>query len=360
MSTRQIIDTFDQWCGEQRSLVLATVFHTEGSTYSKAGHRILIADNGDYQGLVSGGCLEGDLAEHAATVIADGQARRVTYDMRDDADELWGLGIGCNGLIEVLLQRLDPAAGYEPFRTLTTSIRGRSPVVCLTVIESTDETFLAGTTHIMDTDGKQLLDTTIPDRYQTTLIKRCRETMNTGDTALIAHKQSGELTVLYSRVLPLPRMLVLGAGLDAIPVVRIAEQLGWQITIMDHRQAYLEKAGFDKFPNAFHIEPENLTTATDLSQFSAAIIMSHHLATDRIYLRQLAPGSIPYVGVLGPRIRRDRLIEDLSRDGIKGLERIKGPIGLDIGADCAESIALSILAEVYKLLTPANTVIARR
>ncbi len=361
MSTRQIIDAFDRWRSEQRTLVLVTVYHTEGSTYSKAGHRILVADNGDYQGLVSGGCLEGDLAEHSGEVIANGRASLVTYDMRDDADELWGLGIGCNGLIQVMLQRLDPASDYEPFRTLADCIQGRSPVVCATIIESGEERLPAGATLIINTDGEQLLKTQVPDHYESTLMEHYRETAHEGNTRLITHEQSGgQLTVLYSRVLPLPRMLVLGAGLDAIPVVNIANQLGWRITIMDHRQAYLEKAGFDKLPNAFNIEPKNLAAATDLSQFSAAIVMSHHLTTDRVYLRQLAPSSIPYVGVLGPQARRDRLVADLSSEGIEGLDRIKGPIGLDIGADCAESIALSMLAEIYKLLTPANAVIAKR
>jgi len=361
MSTRQIVDTFDQWCHAQRNMVLATVFHTEGSTYSKAGHRILIADNGDYQGLVSGGCLEGDLAEHAARVIADGRAKRVTYDMRDDADDLWGLGIGCNGLIEVLLQRLDPPSDYEPFRSLAAAIRGRSPIVCATIIESDDETFPTGTTLITDVDGELLPGAQVPDEYRTTLTACCLQAMNKGNTHLVTHEQSGKrLTVLYARVLPLPRMLLLGAGLDAIPVVNIANQLGWQLTIMDHRQASLEKAGFDRLSNAFCIQPEGLAAATDLAQFSAAIVMSHHLATDRVYLRQLAPSCIPYVGVLGPRARRDQLVEELCAAGVGGLGRIKGPIGLDIGADCAESIALSILAEIYGVLTPANTVIAKR
>ena len=354
MSTRQIIDAFDQWRGEQRRLALATVYHTEGSTYSKAGHRILIADHGDYQGLVSGGCLEGDLALRAGEVITTGESRRVTYDMRDDADEVWGLGIGCNGLIQILLQRLDPASDYEPYQTLAACLQDRSLMACATIIESGDENLPAGTTLIVGADGEPVLQPRALGHCQPKLLEHCLETLHQGDTRLLTHSlPEGRLTVLYSRLLPLPRLLVLGAGLDAIPVVNIADQLGWSITIVDHREAYLEKAGFDELPNAFHVEPEKLAATIDLSQFSAAIVMSHHLATDRVYLGQLAPSGIPYVGVLGPRARRDRLVEDLSRDGIGGLNRIRGPVGLDIGADCAESIALSILAEVYSLLTSA-------
>ncbi len=329
-------------------MVLATVCYTEGSTYSKAGHRILIADNGDYQGLVSGGCLEGDLAEHADQVIADGVARVVTYDMRDDADELWGLGVGCNGLIRILLQRLDAATAYEPYATLANCIQGRDPAICATVIESRDDTIPVGATFVTDVDGARVLSFEIADRCQSTMLHECKKTRSGADTRLAVHcLTDGDLTVLYSRVPPLLRILVLGAGLDAIPLVNIADQLGWLVTIVDHRQAYLEKAQFDQRPHAFHREPEQLASSIELAQFSAAIVMSHHLATDRIYLRQLAPSRIPYVGVLGPPARRGRLVEDLTREGVDGLDRIRGPIGVDIGATCAESIALSILAEIY-------------
>jgi len=355
MSTRKIIHAFEQWCAEQRCMVLATVCRTEGSTYSKAGHRILIADTGDYQGLISGGCLEGDLAEHAAKVIADGQARRVTYDMRDDADELWGLGIGCNGLLEILLQRLDQTSNYEPFRTLSTCIQGRSPVIAATLVDANSKTVPIGATFVLSSGGEQLLPSRLPAPLAATVKEHCLEFEQGVSARLITHQQAdGDMTVLYTRVLPLPRMLVLGAGLDAIPVINIADELGWGITVMDHREAYLEKAGLDERTNAFLIDPEKLHLETDLSQYSAAIIMSHHLATDMTYLRQLAPSSIPYVGILGPRIRRDRLIEDLSDENLAGLDRIKGPVGLDIGANSPESIALSILAEIHALLACGN------
>src|SRR5690606_6498005 len=123
------------WRASGEPLVLATVFETAGSTYSKAGHRILIAANGDYQGLVSGGCLEGDLAERARAVQARGVPAAVTYDMRDEADDLWGLGVGCNGLLRVFLQPLYSAEGYEPFATIAKRLIGRGRATLATVIE---------------------------------------------------------------------------------------------------------------------------------------------------------------------------------------------------------------------------------
>src|SRR5690554_1806918 len=135
MSVRRIIQAFETWRASGEPLVLATVFETAGSTYSKAGHRILIAANGDYQGLVSGGCLEGDLAERARAVLESGQPAAVTYDMRDDADDLWGLGVGCNGMLRVFLQPLSPAEGYEPFTSIAARLVGRGPALLATVIE---------------------------------------------------------------------------------------------------------------------------------------------------------------------------------------------------------------------------------
>jgi hypothetical protein len=123
MGARHLLHSFNAWRAAGEPLVLATVYETAGSTYSKAGHRILLAANGDYRGLVSGGCLEGDLAERARGVVATAQAVAVTYDLRDSADDLWGLGVGCNGLLRVFLQPLLPANDYQPFN----AIAERSP-----------------------------------------------------------------------------------------------------------------------------------------------------------------------------------------------------------------------------------------
>src|SRR5690606_9297581 len=124
MSVRRIIEAFEAWRQRGESLVLASVYDTLGSTYTKPGHRILIASNGDYRGLVSGGCLEGDLAERARAVIDSGMPRAVTYDLRDDADDVWGLGVGCNGLIRVFLQPLTPDSGFEPFASIAARLLG--------------------------------------------------------------------------------------------------------------------------------------------------------------------------------------------------------------------------------------------
>lgn len=291
MSDKALLRQFDAWRGAGRVLVLATVVGTAGSTYTKAGQRMLIADSGDYQGLVSGGCLEGDLAAHAREVIASGEARIVTYDLRGENDELFGLGIGCDGLLRILLERLSPADDYEPFATIARILTG---------------------------DRAEPWSIPLP----------------------------GGAT-LQTTLHPLPRLLVLGAGVDAVPVVTLADLLGWRITVVDHRPAYLERPGFAVADARVCAPADTLAMQVPLAHFAAAIVMSHHLATDRSYLAALAPCAIPYIGLLGPPGRRDRLLGDLGDAASSLRDRLHGPAGLDIGADSPESIALSILAEVH-------------
>ena len=283
MSDKALLQRFDAWRREGRPLVLATVVSTAGSTYTKPGHRMVITDSGDYQGLISGGCLEGDLAAHAQEVIASGDARVITYDLRGSDDALFGLGIGCDGLLRILLQCLSPANGFEPFSAIAEVLRGEVPAHCAVVLADRGEVRI-GTT-LISTDG----------------------TFGQPDLA------SAE--VLYTKLRPLPRLLVLGAGPDAVPVVTLADTLGWRVTLVDHRPASLERPGFAVADSRVRAPAEQFANQLTLQNFAAAIVMSHHLATDRSYLVALARSPIPYIGLLGPPGRRDRLLRELGAGG---------------------------------------------
>ena len=390
MSTRGLIRTFERWRQTGEPMVLATVYDTIGSTYSKAGHRILIAANGDYQGLVSGGCLEGDLAERARSVIETGEPLAISFDMRDEADDLWGLGVGCNGLIRVFLQPLTEAKDYQPFSGIARSLLDATPAVVATVIAGADGDGLSadggglspGATLIWkggdagadegglppgvtlswnggdDEDGLPpgaTLSRNGGDAATgplTALVAGCREARAAG-RAIYRREPSGAV-VLYAPIKPVRRLLVLGAGLDAVPVVNMATELGWRVTVADHRPAYLEKGVFEAAEDARLIDPARMSNELAPERFDAIIVMSHHLMTDQAYLEQLAEVPAGYLGVLGPKDRRERLLSALG-DADKALEgRLKGPVGLDIGADDPESIALSLLAEMHAVLAGAS------
>jgi xanthine/CO dehydrogenase XdhC/CoxF family maturation factor len=341
------LQSFDGWRAKGEPLVLATVFETLGSTYSKAGHRILLAANGDYRGLVSGGCLEGDLAERARNVVASDRATAVTYDLRDAADELWGLGVGCNGLLRVFLQPLLAERSYQPFRAIAECLIGTEPAAVATVIESSDASLPAGATAVVRATTHEGFG--FAGAVPAALIAGANGVLEGGARFVT---ESG-VSILYAPLRPIPKLLVLGAGLDAVPLVGMALELGWLVTVADHRPAYLARSGFERADRTVLVEPDELASSLPLSEFDAVVVMTHHLPTDRKYLAQLAELAEldnRYVGVLGPRARRERLVADLGAAAEPLRARLKGPVGLDIGADSPESIALSILAELQSTL----------
>lgn len=344
MGARHLLQSFHAWRAAAEPLVLATVYETAGSTYTKAGHRILLAGSGDYRGLVSGGCLEGDLVERSRAVIARGSAAAVTYDLRDSADELWGLGIGCNGLLKILLQPLRAASDYEPFATIAACLAGSRPAGVATIVESERADVALGATAVADAAGERVF---AADAGAELVLGAGREALDSQSARL---KSAQGCRILYAPLRPIPRLLVLGGGLDAIPLVGMAAELGWFVTVGDHRPAYLARAGFERAERVVLVEPQKLAAALPLAEFDAIIVMSHHLATDRKYLAELAGVESRYLGVLGPRARRERLLADLADAAPQLRERLKGPVGLDIGADSPESIALSILAELQATL----------
>lgn len=353
MSVRRVIETFDTWRKTGRPIALATVYETLGSTYSKAGHRILIASNGDYQGLVSGGCLEGDIAERARRVLESGEPAAFTYDLRDDADDLWGLGVGCNGLIRVFLQPLYADSGYEPFASIAAVQLGTRSGAAATVVDGGTSAVPPGATLVRGPAGERRwrLEGVAPgSALDERLAAGCDRARRAGRGEYSAAPAPG---VLYAPLVPVPRLLVLGAGLDAVPIVEMAAALGWFVTVADHRPAYLEREGLERADRVVAIEPGRLGGRLPLGEFDAVLVMSHHLATDQAFLLELAELDCGYVGVLGPPARRQRLLDALGPASAALRGRLRGPVGLDIGADSPESIALSIVAELQSVLSGA-------
>lgn len=326
---------FDQSRSAGRPLALVLVTGTSGSTYSKAGDCMLIDDLGRYQGMLSGGCLEGDLALHAANVIERGGAEVLSYDLAAD-DELWGLGVGCDGRIDVLLIALD-AAG-QPFAAMNDVFAGREPAHMAVVIA--DEQLPIGAAFVAGRDGTVHHAAPGTDALL-------------GDTprhGLVREANGGTRRVLELSLSPAPRLLILGAGPDVVPVLRLAHELGWRTTLADHRPAYIESDAVAIAGTRHQVVPAELGAVLDPDAYDAVVIMSHHLASDRAYLGALAASSVGYVGLLGPAARRDRLLEDLGERAAALTGRVDGPAGLDLGGRGPGPIALSIVAGVQRYL----------
>ena len=327
-------------------LVLATVYETVGSTYSKAGAQMLINAGGDFQGMLSGGCLEGDLAEHAARVVSDGVSQTVTYDMRDEEDELWGLGVGCEGMMRVLLQPLESNASFQPMSDVLEILEGETLGSIATVVASSVPEIKPGACLL--SAGERVTVHGLSDVARDSVLDAISR--ERGERASTLLSLSIGCDVLVATLRPPPNVLVLGGGLDAQPLVRMCADLGWRVTVQDHRPGYIEKGDFGAARRVLCLPVSDVDTAVDVGSFDAVVVMSHHLATDREYLRMLSRYSMRYVGLLGPPRRRRRLMSALGAEA-SGLEsRLRGPAGIDIGGRGPEAIALSIVAEMHRAL----------
>lgn len=332
-----------------RAVALGVLVRTVGSTYRKPGALIVIADDGEYAGLISGGCLEGDLREHARTVIASGAARNVRYDARTAEDLLWGLGLGCEGAMQILLLQAGPANAWQPLTHLAAALEAHAPTAIGVVVESSQPEVLVGAV-VLPAEGAPA--TGLEGPLAAPAVKELLRSAAAQGETLWLEQPSWKLFVL-PLALP-PRVLLLGAGPDAVPVVDLAARLSWKVTLVDHREAYADRRHFPAAERVLLARPEQLPEALDLAKFTAAIVMSHHLSSDLAYLRRLAASGIPYVGLLGPAVRRQRLLADLGTDARLLQGRLHAPVGLPLGGRTPESIALAIVAQLHAFVHHAN------
>lgn len=330
-----------------RPLVLATIVDTEGSTYRKPGARMLLAPDGGQFGVLGGGCFESDLAVHADAALAADEARLVEYDMRGEDDLIWGLGLGCNGLVRILLQPLTAASGYEPFASLMAAADRTDETMLATVL---DGPAVVGASLAIDGDGPRDLGLAPAAWPEVVAAAAARTGGRSGSERLAT--AAGELEVFFDRLRPLTHLLILGAGPDAEPVARLARQLCWRVTIADHREAWVRPDRFPPGCDVRGVTPESLAENIDLAGVSAAVIMSHSFTADEAYLQSLAAEPPSYVGLLGPAARRDALLATLDATARRGLEdRARGPVGLNLGGRSPQAIALSLIAEIQAVLS---------
>jgi xanthine/CO dehydrogenase XdhC/CoxF family maturation factor len=337
--------------------VLATVVRVAGSTYRRPGARMLFPRGGEPLGLVGGGCLEADLAERAGAIFESGQAHTVVYDMRSPDDLVWGLGLGCNGEVRVLLERLDPAdpPAYLPF--LEGCVRRRRPGVVATVFAV--EGGLAarvGERAAVDEDGR-VACRIAGERLHDAVVADAREALRRRRSLVRAYEiDGGRVEALVEYVAPVVSLVVFGAGQDAVPLVRMAAELGWRVTVADHRPAWADRRRFPEAQAVRLVRFDRLDAdAPPVDEFTAVVVMTHHFLNDLDLLRHLLSTPAPYLGFLGPRRRLENLLEELASRGTTPADdqraRLYGPVGVDIGSETPEEIALAALAEIHAVLS---------
>lgn len=341
----QLVEACRSVAPSGEKLVLATIIHTEGSTYQKAGARMLIRESGELMGILAGGCFEGDLREQAQAVFRDGKARRILYDMRSPDDAVWGLGLGCDGAVHVLLQLLRPDDNYMPVDIFAQVCANQRQGILATVCTSEKHDTPVGQILFLETnmqDGEVVID------CADDLLAALAHQVLLEDKPMLLDYDIDDIPsrIFLDPIKPPHRLLILGAGPDAAPLTQLAAQLGWRITLMDHRPANIKAERFPEAEEVLNIAPSEIKAKISLNSFDALMVMTHSIDYDERYLRQIAGSSIPYIGLLGPAHRREKLLDSLGKLAEKIRGRAFGPAGLDIGANTPEEIALSIMAEI--------------
>jgi xanthine dehydrogenase accessory factor len=359
-----LLDVFDTATAQGERCALATVVSVEGSSYRRPGARMLVCEGGSSAGAISAGCLEGDVIEHAQLVIRAGEARLVEYDTASTSDEMaWGLGLGCNGLVRVLVEPIKAGSPYvEALRRSCDARTDTAPVRVATVYRHTRpalapsvERVEIGARLYLDDDGG-VRHGKLGARWAARLEEevRARFRGETTSGGRLRDADDGEVEFLVEVLLPPVSLVVFGAGQDVLPVVELARGLGWHTEVVDPQA---RPASRDRFAHADHItlaRPEEVAEQVRITPRTVTLLMSHDYALDRSLLAFLLASPAAYIGVMGPRERTDRMLGELAASGgttrPPDLARLHSPVGLDIGANSPAEVALSIVAEMRAVL----------
>ncbi len=355
---KDIVKAYDAVLKSGKQCALATVVLVEGSAYRRAGARMLITEDGELTGAISGGCLEGDALRKARLAMAQQQPILVTYDTMDDDDAKLGVGLGCNGIIHILIEPVHPSDSNNPLALIKQVLSKRQNAVLVTLFSLADrKAKQPGTCLLLDSEGQtlgNLENTSIKDK----IVADAESVLRQGQSETKAYFREAEYTGFIELVKPVISLIIIGAGNDAIPLTQMAAVLGWETTVVDGRPNY---ALAERFPQATRIlvaKPEQVCPQIVFDEHTVMVLMTHNYNYELALLKQVLPLNPVYIGILGPKKKLERLLGELEDDGLKiteqQLDHIYGPVGLDIGSEGAEEIALSIMAEIKAVLSQRN------
>jgi xanthine dehydrogenase accessory factor len=333
--TASILERIVRVAEHGQRAALATVVRIEGSAYRRPGAKLLVEETGATLGGVSGGCLEADVREVAAAVLRSGDPRRLHYDTGDDEGPAWGLGLGCGGSVDILVQPATSEPLLEVARRATPLFEGDESFAVATIVEGPERVgraLLIGSSGVV---AGSSVDATLDEPIGREAAGRLQR----GESGLAT---VGSFRVFIEVQAPPPRLIVCGADDDAIPLVAYATDAGFRVVVVDHRPASLSP---ERFPAAARLalSPDDEAVPLPLAPSSYVVVKTHSSARDQAWIERLLPTPVPYIGLLGPAKRLGRILGRLRSDTAG---RVFGPVGLDLGAEGPHQIALSIVAEL--------------
>ncbi|MFQ5743707.1 MAG: XdhC family protein [Acidobacteriota bacterium] len=339
--TSAIYARLETLVAEGKQAAVALVVRIQGSAYRRPGAKLLVEEDGTTLGGVSGGCLEADVRQVALEVMGKSVPRSLHYETGSEEDLIWGLGLGCNGTVDLFVEAATQARYLGMVRVVGRLLDGNEAFAVTTIIEGRH----AGVCLVVKSDGI-IAHCTGETEAGPALVASCVEHLDRGRPGL--HSVDG-VEVFTEVQRPPPFLLVIGAGDDAIPLVRYASEAGFRVLVVDHRPAHL---AVDRFPSArgcLCTEPQAEDLELPLGSQTYTVVKTHELSRDRRWVERLLAAEVAYVGLLGPQERRDRILQQVSVTDDR--QRVYGPVGLDVGAEGPEQVGLSVVAELLAVFS---------
>lgn len=347
---KDIITAYDIAQAAGKKTALATVVHVEGSSYRRPGARMLVTEDGMLTGAISGGCLEGDALRKALLAINEQKNKLVTYDTSDEDDARFGVQLGCNGIVHILFEPILKHVPENPIQLLKRITFQRVPAVLVSLFNLENKGLQPGLC-ILQIAGETWLNPNsgLSEGILADLRQQSAQALS-ADQSIHKTYSNAALSAYIEIVRPPLSLIICGAGNDAIPLVEAANLVGFDTTVIDGRQTH---ASLQRFPTAnavFVAKAEDALLQVTTDERNAWVLMTHNYNYDLQVLTQLLNTDCRYIGVLGPKTKLERMFDDMASKGFlpteDALSTIYSPVGLDIGAETAEEIAISVVAEI--------------
>lgn len=348
-----IIQAFHKASLQCKKTALATVVHVEGSSYRRPGARMLVTEDGELTGAISGGCLEGDALRKALLAINQQQNKLVTYDTMDEEDTAIGIQLGCNGIVHILFEPIDTAKENNPIVLLEKAAVQITNSIVVTLFNLDGSQIQYGTCLFVAGNFRygKIEVSAINNEIEEDIAA-----VSANNYSVIQQYAAENISALIELIKPPVELIIAGAGNDAFPLVQMAHVLGWHTTIVDGRKTH---ANTQRFPGVKRIvvaKPADAVNQITINEQTVFVLMSHNYNYDLAMLKELIHTNSGYIGVLGPKKKLQKMLDELRLQGMDtgNTDKIYGPTGLDIGAETAEEIALSIIAEIKAVLSNKN------
>lgn len=353
---RHIIQDFEKIRDGDHKAALATVVRVTGSAYRRPGARMLIRQDGTTTGTISGGCLESDVAMRAQECFISNESILLQYSTSATDDVVFGVGLGCNGGVDILVQPLDAADPKTPLRLLANSIEAREVAVLATILDAQGLPAVQRGKYVWITSQVVQQNHNLHPELLEAIHRDAKEVFATQKAMSTSYAlPSGTADVFLEFVQPPTHLIVAGAGYDARAMVALAKQLGWRVTVVDPRQAFAVREKFVDADTVLCCSPDQVSDHVQFDARTAAVVMTHNYEHDLAFLRHLIGSKLRYLGMLGPKLRTRKLLTELATEGItitfEQYGRLSAPVGLDIGAETPEEIALAVISEIQALFS---------